>query len=215
MNIRHIGAGLLFLSCFAVGLYISYRHKRKAAGIKLVYRLLMHLQSEIVYNRAPLPECFLSFCDYHSEKQRRQFASGDYRSAFQDLELDKENTALFLPFFERLGAREFHEETEHLDLMVKKAKTIFEESEKEIAGKRRVSSAHCCFYCSFNTMEITLLLKVIGMGILVAVAHQILSKTGRDELATWVSVAGILLILAMLIGKVGELFTTIRNMFGL
>lgn len=141
MNIRHIGAGLLFLSCFAVGLYTSYRYKKRATGIKLIYMLLMHLQSEIVYNRTPLPECFLSFRDYHSEKQQEQFVSGDYRSAFQDvLESDKENTALFLPFFERLGAREYREETEHLDLMVKKAKTIFEKSEKEIAGKRRVAS---------------------------------------------------------------------------
>lgn len=64
-------------------------------------------------------------------------------------------------------------------------------------------------------MDISVLMKVVGMGLIVAVAHQILSKTGRDELATWISVAGILLILLMLMGYVGDLFTVIKTTFGL
>ena len=64
-------------------------------------------------------------------------------------------------------------------------------------------------------MEIALLLKVVGVGILVAVANQILSKTGRDELATWITVAGIVLVLLMLIGQIGQLFESIRPLFGI
>ena len=64
-------------------------------------------------------------------------------------------------------------------------------------------------------MEIALLLKVVGVGILVAVANQILSKTGRDELATWITVAGIVLVLLMLIGQIGQLFESIRTLFGI
>jgi stage III sporulation protein AC len=63
-------------------------------------------------------------------------------------------------------------------------------------------------------MEITLLLKVVGIGMLVAVSNQILSKTGRDELATWITVAGIVLVLIMLIGQIGGLFESIRTIFG-
>ncbi len=64
-------------------------------------------------------------------------------------------------------------------------------------------------------MEITLLLKVVGIGLLVAAANQILSKAGKDDVATWVSVAGIILVLALLTTKIGDLFDSIKLVFGI
>ena len=64
-------------------------------------------------------------------------------------------------------------------------------------------------------MDVSLVLKVAGMGILVAVAVQILSKNGRDEQATLVTVAGIIVVLLMLVGEMGTLFQTVRSVFGL
>ena len=64
-------------------------------------------------------------------------------------------------------------------------------------------------------MEISILLKVVGVGMLVAVSGQILSKTGRDELTTWITVAGIVLVLVMLLGQIGQLFSSIRTLFGI
>ena len=64
-------------------------------------------------------------------------------------------------------------------------------------------------------MEISLLLKVVGVGLLVAVSGQILSKTGRDELTTWITVAGIVLVLVMLLGQIGQLFSSIQAIFGI
>ena len=64
-------------------------------------------------------------------------------------------------------------------------------------------------------MDISLILKVAGVGLLVAVSAQILSKYGRDEQATFVGIAGILVVLLMLVGEIGELFSTVRDMFGL
>ncbi|MBP3321054.1 MAG: stage III sporulation protein AC [Clostridia bacterium] len=64
-------------------------------------------------------------------------------------------------------------------------------------------------------MEIALLLKVVGIGLLVAVSNQILSKTGRDEIATWITVGGIVLVLILLIGQIGALFSSIRSLFGI
>lgn len=48
-----------------------------------------------------------------------------------------------------------------------------------------------------------------------AVICQILSKSGRDEQATLVSVAGIIIVLSMLADKLGGLFDALRNIFGL
>ena len=39
-------------------------------------------------------------------------------------------------------------------------------------------------------MDISLIMRVAGVGILVAIAAQILSKSGREEQATFVTVAG-------------------------
>ena len=63
-------------------------------------------------------------------------------------------------------------------------------------------------------MDIGLILKVVGIGMIVTVACQILSKAGRDEQSMLVSLSGIVLVLLMLIGKIGELFETIKSVFG-
>ena len=64
-------------------------------------------------------------------------------------------------------------------------------------------------------MDISLIVKIAGIGLLVALTTQILGKTGRDEQALMVTLAGLLVVLGFLIGKIGELFQTITAMFGL
>ena len=64
-------------------------------------------------------------------------------------------------------------------------------------------------------MELTVLLKVVGVGLLVAAAHQILCKSGREDLATWVSIGGIVLVLLLLMNEIKGLFDSIRTAFGL
>ena len=64
-------------------------------------------------------------------------------------------------------------------------------------------------------MNISILLKVVGVGLLVAVAHQILSKSGREDLATWVSIGGIMLVLVLLMNEITSLFNSIRTAFGI
>ena len=64
-------------------------------------------------------------------------------------------------------------------------------------------------------MDISLILKVAGVGILDTVACQILTRAGRDEQATLVSITGIVIVLLMLVGQIGDLFRTVREVFGL
>ncbi|MBQ9084366.1 MAG: stage III sporulation AC/AD family protein, partial [Clostridia bacterium] len=52
-------------------------------------------------------------------------------------------------------------------------------------------------------------------GMIVAVLCQVLSKSGRDDQASLVSLAGVILILLFLVGKVGELVNALREVFGL
>ena len=64
-------------------------------------------------------------------------------------------------------------------------------------------------------MDLSLIFKIAGLGILVAVCSQILSKTGRDEQATFVTIAGIIVALMLLIGQIRELFDAVTDLFGM
>lgn len=64
-------------------------------------------------------------------------------------------------------------------------------------------------------MEAALILKIAGIGILVASAHQILSRAGRDDQAMLVSLAGIVLVLLIVLREVSNLFDTVRELFTL
>jgi len=64
-------------------------------------------------------------------------------------------------------------------------------------------------------MDVSLILKVAGIGILVSVLCQILSKSGRDDHAMLVSLSGVIIILFMIVGKIGDLLSEIRSVFGI
>ena len=64
-------------------------------------------------------------------------------------------------------------------------------------------------------MDISLILKIAGVGVIVTVICQMLSKAGRDEQATYVSIAGIIVALMLLVGELGELFETVKDVFGI
>lgn len=63
-------------------------------------------------------------------------------------------------------------------------------------------------------MDIAIILKVAGVGILVSAAAQILTKSGRDEQAMLVTVSGIIVVLIMLVQEIDELFRLVRSVFG-
>lgn len=64
-------------------------------------------------------------------------------------------------------------------------------------------------------MDVTLILKIAGIGTLVSVVHQILSRYGREEQATMVAVAGVVLVLFILVEEMSDLFSTVRDLFGI
>ncbi len=64
-------------------------------------------------------------------------------------------------------------------------------------------------------MDINLLFKIAGIGILVAVLYQVLSKAGREDQAMMVSLAGMIIVLTIVINEISDLFTTVRTVFNL
>ncbi len=64
-------------------------------------------------------------------------------------------------------------------------------------------------------MDIELILKVAGVGMIVAVVCQILSKAGRDEQSTLVSLVGMVVILILLAERIGDLIKILRDVFSI
>ena len=64
-------------------------------------------------------------------------------------------------------------------------------------------------------MNIALILKIAGVGLIVSVACQILQKNGRDEQATFVTIAGVIIVMLMLVVEISALFTALRSAFGI
>lgn len=64
-------------------------------------------------------------------------------------------------------------------------------------------------------MDVDLILKVAGVGMIITTVCQVMSKAGRDEQSTMVSIAGMVIILLMIAEKIGDLIITLRRVFGL
>jgi stage III sporulation protein AC len=55
-------------------------------------------------------------------------------------------------------------------------------------------------------MDITVLFKMAAIGIIITVICQILKKSDRDDIATLVSIVGLVIVLTVVVGMVGDLF---------
>ena len=64
-------------------------------------------------------------------------------------------------------------------------------------------------------MEIDLLIKIAGIGVLVTVIAQILNRTGREDMAMLVQVAGLVMALVMVVNLIAELFASVKSIFQL
>lgn len=64
-------------------------------------------------------------------------------------------------------------------------------------------------------MNVSVLFKIAAVGILTIVVSQLLQHQGKSDLATLSSLAGLVIVLAMVLSMVSELFVSIKTMFDL
>ncbi len=64
-------------------------------------------------------------------------------------------------------------------------------------------------------MDVDLIFRIAGIGIIVSVLHQLLVRSGREEQAMLTTLAGLVVVLLMLVQEIGTLFTTVKSVFGL
>ncbi len=64
-------------------------------------------------------------------------------------------------------------------------------------------------------MEIDLVFKIAGAGIIVAVLNLVLRRAEREEQAMMTTLAGLIVVLMLLVDEIASLFEKIKSVFGL
>lgn len=64
-------------------------------------------------------------------------------------------------------------------------------------------------------MSVDVIFRIAAIGILITVICQILKKSDRDDIATLVGIAGLVIVLSMVISMIAELFQVVKDIFTL
>ena len=64
-------------------------------------------------------------------------------------------------------------------------------------------------------MDVDLIFKIAAVGIIVAVLSQLLVRSGREEQAMLTTLAGLIVVLTIIVTEIGDLFSTVKSVFGL
>ncbi|MDE6411810.1 MAG: stage III sporulation protein AC [Clostridia bacterium] len=63
-------------------------------------------------------------------------------------------------------------------------------------------------------MDISIIFKLAAIGIIITIVCQILKKSDRDDVATVVSIVGLVIALTVAVTMIGDLFHTVQEIFG-
>ncbi len=63
-------------------------------------------------------------------------------------------------------------------------------------------------------MDISIIFKLAAIGIIITIVCQILKMSDRDDVATVVSIVGLVIALTVAVTMIGDLFKTVQEIFG-
>lgn len=64
-------------------------------------------------------------------------------------------------------------------------------------------------------MEVDLIFKIAAIGILVSVLNQVLTRSGRDEMATMTTLVALVVVLMIVVREISDLFDFVKELFDL
>ncbi|MBP3906013.1 MAG: stage III sporulation protein AC [Peptostreptococcaceae bacterium] len=64
-------------------------------------------------------------------------------------------------------------------------------------------------------MNIALIFKVAGIGVLITVINMIFETSGKKEWNTYTTITGVIIVLALVMTEISGLFNAVRTMFQL
>lgn len=64
-------------------------------------------------------------------------------------------------------------------------------------------------------MDVNLIFKIAGIGILISILNMVLKQAGKEEQAQMLTLVGVVVVLIMVIRLIQQLFADVRSVFGL
>ena len=64
-------------------------------------------------------------------------------------------------------------------------------------------------------MAVDIIFKIAGIGLLTAIINVVLKKSDKDEIANFVTIAGLILVLILILDMLGGLFDTLKSLLNL
>lgn len=61
-------------------------------------------------------------------------------------------------------------------------------------------------------MDIDFVFRIAGIGIIVTVISQLLSRAGREDIAMLATLSGLVVVLMMVVGMISDFFSSIRSL---
>ena len=64
-------------------------------------------------------------------------------------------------------------------------------------------------------MDVEFVFKIGAIGVLITLVSQILTRIGREDIATLTTLAGLIAVMMMVVGMVSDFFDSVRMLFDL
>ena len=64
-------------------------------------------------------------------------------------------------------------------------------------------------------MDVDFVFRIAGIGIVVTVIGQVLSRAGRDDIAMLATLSGLVVVLMMVVNMISDFFTGLKSLFAL
>ena len=64
-------------------------------------------------------------------------------------------------------------------------------------------------------MSIDIIIKIAAIGLLIAILNQLLTKSGKEDIAMMTTIAGLIVVLMMVLDMLSGFFESIKQIFGL
>ena len=61
-------------------------------------------------------------------------------------------------------------------------------------------------------MDIDFVFRIAGIGIIVTVISQLLTRAGRDDIAMLATLSGLVVVLMMVVGMISDFFSSVRSL---
>ena len=156
--------------------------------------------------------------------QQVSFTEAWKTSVQADKELSPDSQQMLCELGEELGISDLYTQKEILERYRSRVQQM--EAEQRAERKSDCIRVWDCWqewqwqFCSVEKkeeakMDIDLIFKIAGTGIIVAVLNLVLKRAEREEQAMMTTLAGLIVVLVIIVQEIGGLFETVKSVFGL